>query len=92
MSAADKAGTHGNPVSEPLDIIIVTGALDSLDGEVGGEEPSDEVGDGGSESVDEDQEGEEGDSSDSAISLGNVGLLLELVGKGVPGELKSDVL
>lgn len=47
MNITPVACTH--PVSQPLLVVVGAGGLDSLDGEVGGEGPADEVGDGGSE-------------------------------------------
>lgn len=46
------------PVREPLLVVIGAGRLDGLDGEVGGEGPADEVGDGlgETEHVEEDQD------------------------------------
>jgi hypothetical protein len=40
-----------NPVGEPLDVIMGRGRLDSLEGEVGREEPADKVGDWSSEGI-----------------------------------------
>ena len=48
--------TH--PVSEPLLVVVGTWRLDSLDREVGGQTPADDVGDGlgETEEVEEDQQ------------------------------------
>lgn len=56
------------PVREPLLVVIGAGRLDGLDGEVGGEDPADEVGDGlgEAEHVEEDQD--DGPAGGSAVS------------------------
>ena len=45
------------PVCEPLLVVVLSGRLDSLDGEVSGESPTDKIGDRGGEAehVEEDQ-------------------------------------
>jgi len=83
----EREESEDHPVREPLGIILSSRSLESLEGEVGGEEPPDHVGDGESEAVDEDQ-ADEGDRGDKdAISLGNVGLLFDLEEDWVPREL-----
>lgn len=51
--------TEDDPVAEPLGVVTLLRGLERVAGEVGGEGPSDEVGDGLSEAeeVEEDQEG-----------------------------------
>jgi len=84
-----------DPVCQPLNVVIVTGSLESAEGEVGGEGPTDEVGDGESEGVDEDK-ADEGDGGDeSTVGLGDLSLLFELDKDGVLAQLfveLSDVL
>jgi len=76
-----------DPVCQPLDIVIVTGGFESAEGEVGGEGPSDEVGDGESEGVDEDK-ADEGDCGDeSTVGLGDLSLFFELDEDGVRAQL-----
>lgn len=45
----ERSTTKTYPVSKPLLVVIGARRLDSLDGEVSGEGPTDKVGDGGSE-------------------------------------------
>ena len=60
-----------------------------LEGKVGGEEPSDHVGDGEGEAVDEDQADDSAQGDKDAIRLGDVGLLFDLDEDPVPRELKA---
>ena len=76
-----------DPVGEPLDVILVSGRLDGLEGEVGGESPADEIGDGGSEGVYEHKQNEQEGRANDAIALGDLCPLLELVQDGVSREL-----
>ena len=78
-----------DPVREPLSVVLSSRSLKSLEGEIGGEEPSDSIGDGEGEAVDEDQ-ADKGDRGDkNAISFGDVGLLFDLDEDRVPRELKA---
>jgi len=76
-----------SPVGEPLGVVILSGGLDGAVGEVGGEGPSDEVGDGEREGVDEDGGEEEGGGDERAVRLGDLGLGLELVEDRVLAQL-----
>lgn len=44
--------TEDDPVCQPLNVIIVTRSLEGLDGKIGGERPTEQIGDGGSKRVD----------------------------------------
>lgn len=81
-----------DPVCEPLDIVLVTGALEGLDGEEGREGPADKVGDGGRECVDAVKNGEQDDGTEEGVALGHLGTLLERVQDGVLGELAATVV
>ena len=52
-----------DPVGEPLDVILCAGELKGFKGEVGGEGPSDKVGDWCGEGVDKVEESDEEDSA-----------------------------
>lgn len=68
----------------------MTGSLDSLDGEVRGQSPSNQVGNGLSEGVDEEGDKDDGGGANEGPSLGNLSLLLKLVGNGVLGKLEEE--
>ena len=78
---------ENNPVGEPLDIIIVTGRLESLEREISWEEPSNEVRGRGSEGVDEDENRSETDSASDEEGLGDLSTVLKVVEDRVLGEL-----
>jgi hypothetical protein len=78
---------ENNPVGEPLDIVIVTGCLESLEREISWEEPSDEVRGRGSEGVDEDENRSDTDSTPDEEGLGDLSTLLKVVEDRVLGEL-----
>ena len=61
-------------------------ALDSLDREVGGERPAEQVGHGRREGVDRVEDNEENDSTDSRVGLGDLSTLLE---RDESGELRQ---
>jgi hypothetical protein len=71
--------TEDDPVCEPLDIIFVTRAFDSLEGEISGKSPANEVGNWRSECVDEDEKGENEDASKDKEGLGDLGAGFEIV-------------
>lgn len=75
------------PVCEPLDVVLCLWGLDGLEGEVGGEAPADEVGDGCGEGVDEVEGGEEGEGAEDCVDLGDVRAALEGDEHGVLVEL-----
>ena len=81
-----------DPVREPLDVVLVAGALKGLDGEVGGQSPADEIRDGGCEGVDRVEDGKENDGTEEGVALGHLGALLERVQDGVLGELAIAVV
>jgi hypothetical protein len=76
-----------NPVREPLDIIIMTGRLESLEREISWEEPSNEVRGRGSEGVNEDENRSESDSTPDQEGLRDLSTLLKVVEDRVLGEL-----
>lgn len=76
-----------DPVSQPLDVVIVTRGLESLDGEVGGDAPANEVGDRGREGVDRVKGTEDNNCANEGVALGDLCPLLELVERWVLGEL-----
>lgn len=81
--------TESDPVSQPLLVIVGRGRLDSTDREIGGKSPSNQVGNGRSETeqVEEDQ-GHKGEGeTEDTVSLGDLGLGLEVVEEAVFGEL-----
>lgn len=53
--------------------------IEGLQAEVGGESPSEEVGEESSKDVEEDKAGEEGSDGEDTVGLGDVDLLLEAV-------------
>ena len=63
------------------------GRLDGLEGEVGGEPPANEVGDGRGEGVEAVQEGEQEDAAEDSVCLGNGRALLKVDEDRVLGEL-----
>jgi hypothetical protein len=81
--------TKDDPVGKVLDVIGVSGGLDRAEGEVGGEEEADEVGNGHGESVDGVEEEDHGGTTEHEVRLGHIGALLSLGEHGVLGELKN---
>ena len=79
-----------DPVGEPLDVVGVTGRLDGLDGEVGGEDPAEEVGDGGGKGVDGVEDDDEGDAAEEGVGLRDLGVVLKVGERGVLGELQRE--
>jgi len=63
-----------DPVSEPLLVVVLTRRLDSLDREVSGESPTDQVGYGGGEAkhVEEDQDDGRDGKTEDTVCLGNL--------------------
>lgn len=80
--------TKDGPVSQPLDVIFVAGSLDGAHREEGREGPSDEVGNGESEGVDEDHGEESQRGDDDTVVLGHASLFLQLVEDRVPTKLE----
>lgn len=64
--------------------LVVSGALERLEGEVRGESPAEEVGEEAGKDVEEDERREEASDGEGGVRLGDLGLLLELVEGGVP--------
>jgi len=77
--------TENDPVSQPLLVIILGGRLQSLDAQVSGDSPSDQVGQGGgqSEQVEKDQKDESASESENTVDLGDTGLGFDPVEDGV---------
>jgi len=76
-----------NPVSQPLHVVIVTRALESLEREVGREGPANEVGDWSGKRVHKVEEGAENDCTDEKVALGDLCSLLKVVHNRVLGQL-----
>lgn len=62
--------------------------LESLEGQIGRDGPSDEVGDRGGEGVEEVEESDEGTNTNEGIRLGDLRALFEVDEDGVLGELE----
>lgn len=80
-----------DPVCEPLDVVVGGRGLDCLEGEIGGEAPAYEVGDGCGKGVEGVENEEEGDPAKDDVSLGDLGALLQGDEGGVLGELREGV-
>ena len=74
-----------NPVSQPLNVILISGGLD---GQVGGKSPTEEIGNGCSERV-EGMKEEERNGTDDEVSLGNLNVLPGCLQGGVVVELPT---
>jgi len=70
---------ENNPVCQPLNVVIVTRALERLEGQVSGQGPANEVGDRGSERVEEVKEGANSDAANEEIALGELQALLGVI-------------
>lgn len=66
-----------DPVREPLDVVLVPGRLEGLDGHVRGERPADEVRDGAGEGVDRVERGHDDEAADEGVALRDLRALLE---------------
>lgn len=80
--------TEHDPIRKPLDVILGSRRLDSLERQVGRESPTHEVGYGCCERVDEMEESEEGESSQDGVRLGDLRALFKGVKDGVFRELR----
>jgi len=82
-------GAEDDPVCEPLLVIVGARALNSLDGEVRGQSPSDDVGNRLSEAehVEEDQDDRGSAESENTVCLWDPGPCLEVSEHGVLAEL-----
>lgn len=65
-----------DPVSEPLNVVVVAGALDGPDGEERGEGPAEQVRNGRCERVDRVEETEERDTAEEDVRLRDLCALL----------------
>lgn len=72
-----------DPICEPLDIILVPGALESFEREECGKSPANEVGYGPSEGVDKVEKSEEEDTAKNEISFRHLCALFKLVQDGI---------
>lgn len=63
-------------------------SLECLQGEVSWESPTEEVGEEAGKDVEEDQRGKDCGEPEDSVRLGDLDLLLELVERGVLGELR----
>jgi len=70
---------ENDPISEPLNIILMTGAFQGLEGEVAWKGPSNEVRNRCGERVDKVEKGEEKNSADDKVGLWNLSSLLKCV-------------
>jgi hypothetical protein len=75
------------PVGEPLDVVLGLRGLDRLEGEVGGEGPANEVGNGCGKDVDRVEEHHKSTTREDEVGLGHLSALLSSVEDGVFGEL-----
>ena len=69
--------TENDPVGEPLDVVVVSGALDRLHGKIRGKGPAKEVGNRRGERVDRMKDGKKNDANEESISLGNLSALFK---------------
>ena len=76
-----------DPICEPLDIILVSGALEGFEREECGKSPANEVGYGASEGVDKVEKSEEEETTKSEISFRHLCPLFKLVQDGIFREL-----
>jgi hypothetical protein len=83
--------TKDDPICQPLHVVLMRRGLKRLEGQIGRETPSDEVGDRSGERVDEDEEGEKSDCANDCVRFGHLSPLLKLVQDRVLGELDGDV-
>ena len=81
--------TEDDPVSQPLLIVVLSRALQSLHAQVSGDGPSDQVGQGRGQAkeVEKDQKDESSGGGEDTVDLGDSGLFLGLVQDGVLGEV-----
>jgi hypothetical protein len=75
-----------------LDIIFVSGSVQSLHGVVGRQSPANKVGHGEGEGVDEKGQKEEEDDTEDSVGFGDLCCLFELVERGILGQLEVDVI
>jgi hypothetical protein len=80
-----------DPICEPLDVIMGTGAFNSLEGQVGGDTPTHKVGYRSSKGVERVKEDKKQQSTNNGVRLGNLGALLEIVQDWILGKLMSCV-
>lgn len=78
---------ENDPVSQPLDVIVMSGALDSDVGQISRECPSNEVRDGQRKGVDEDEKKEGDDAGDGAVCFRYTSPVLHLDEERVLAEL-----
>lgn len=76
-----------DPVCQPLNVILVARSLNSLEGQVSGECPTDEVRDRGGERIDEMEEGDKSNSANEGVCLWDLCALLKVDKDRVLGKL-----
>jgi len=76
-----------NPVCEPLDVILRRGRLKGLERQIGWESPAEQVGDGGSEGIEQMQEDGQSSTANNKISFWDLSSLLEVHKHRILGEL-----
>lgn len=79
--------TKDDPISKPLDVILVAGRLYCFNGKESGKDPTDEVGGWLSECIDGVEDEKEDDAAEESVGLWNLSTLFELDEDGVFGEL-----
>jgi len=87
----DREATKHCPVGQPLNIISSLRGLQSLQAEVSGKGPSENVAEEAGANVEEDEEGEDAEESDNGVGLRDLSLGLEVVERRVLGQLLVDL-
>lgn len=70
--------TENDPVRKPLNVILVARGLECLEGQVGRECPTNEVGNGGGKGVEEVEKGDKEDDANKGVRLGDLRALLKV--------------
>lgn len=74
---------ENDPICQPLDVIIVTRTFEGLDGKIGGERPTEQIGDGRGKCVDSVQHDKEDETTEESVALGHLRALLEVGQEGI---------
>jgi hypothetical protein len=80
---------ENDPIGQPLCVIVVSRWLKGLEREVRRKTPSNEIGGGSSEGVDEVKEGEERDSTKKGVCLWYLNTLLQAYEYRILGQLET---
>jgi len=83
--------TEDNPVSQPLNIILSSRGLERLEGQVGGKTPTEEIGNRGSERVEDMEEEKKTDGTNDHVGFGNLSSFFQRLQHGVVVELSHIV-